>query len=318
MESSNSDSSATIPDSSTFEPGSDSDSDCETGTDEENLVSPYEEGEKVLASHSQDIYLAKVIKVECHAKEWHYYVHYHGWNKNWDEWVGEDRLMKHTEENELKFLNRKQYLARNSIAGHESLIKPKNSKVARGRKRKNNSLSKEKCVLPLEKNANLQIPPMLKKQLVDDCEFITHLGKLVKLPRTPNVDDVMKKYLDYRLKKDGLISEAVGEITKGLSCYFNTALPVMLLYKCERAQYADVIKDDASPSSVYGAEHLLRLFVKLPELLVSANIEDATVMELQQQLVNFLKFLQKNQSVFFLSTYHVLEDTETSTNRRDD
>ena len=78
----------------------------------------------------------------------------------------------------------------------------------------------------------LQMPQTLKKQLVDDCEFITDLGKvlwihysnlnlylwfihdeipvndinillqLVKLPRTPNVDDIFKKYLDYRSKKD--------------------------------------------------------------------------------------------------------------------
>ncbi|XP_020533715.1 protein MRG2 isoform X3 [Jatropha curcas] len=187
----------------------------------------------------------------------------------------------------------------------------------RGKKRKGDSLNKEKDLVPLEKFVNLQIPPMLKKQLVDDCEFITHLGKLVKLPRKPNVDNIMKKYLDYRLKKDGLISEAVVEITKGLCCYFNKALPVMLLYKSEREQYADAIKDDVSPSTIYGAEHLLRLFVKLPELLGYANIEEDTLMELQQRLVDFLKFLQKNQSTFFLSTYHVLEDTETCRNRRD-
>ncbi|KAJ6954904.1 hypothetical protein NC652_006370 [Populus alba x Populus x berolinensis] len=34
----------------------------------------------------------------------------------------------------------------------------------------------------------------------------------------------------------------------------------MLLYKSERQQYADAIADDVSPSVVYGAEHLLRLF----------------------------------------------------------
>ncbi|KAJ6954903.1 hypothetical protein NC652_006370 [Populus alba x Populus x berolinensis] len=47
---------------------------------------------------------------------------------------------------------------------------------------------------------------------------------------------------------------------KGLCFYFDKALPVMLLYKSERQQYADAIADDVSPSVVYGAEHLLRLF----------------------------------------------------------
>jgi mortality factor 4-like protein 1 len=52
----------------------------------------------------------------------------------------------------------------------------------------------------------------------------------------------------------------VEEILKGLRCYFNQALPAMLLYKSERQQYKESISDDAPPSTVYGAEHLLRLF----------------------------------------------------------
>jgi mortality factor 4-like protein 1 len=35
---------------------------------------------------------------------------------------------------------------------------------------------------------------------------------------------------------------------------------VILLYKTERQQYDEAISDDVSPSTVYGAEHLLRLF----------------------------------------------------------
>ncbi|XP_057989769.1 protein MRG1 isoform X3 [Hevea brasiliensis] len=282
MESSKDDS-ATISDVSTTK----TDSDSETETDEE-CPSLYEEGEKVLAFHNQQIYPAKVMKAVYEFNRWKYYVHYPGWNKNWDEWAGVERLMKYSDENVEKYLNKKQDLEKITKAGRASQIKPKSSIVARSKRRKNNSFNKEKDVVPLEKLVSLQIPPMLKKQLVDDCEFITHLGKLVKLPRNPNVDDIMKKYLDYRLKKDGSISEAVGEITKGLCSYFNKALPVMLLYKNERKQYAEAIKDDVSSSTVYGAEHLLRLFVKLPELLAYANIEDDTLNELQQKLVDFL------------------------------
>lgn len=35
---------------------------------------------------------------------------------------------------------------------------------------------------------------------------------------------------------------------------------MMLLYKKERKQYNDAIVDNVSPSTIYGAEHLLRLF----------------------------------------------------------
>ncbi|GLT40192.1 hypothetical protein SLA2020_143450 [Shorea laevis] len=297
--------------------------DSETETDEDRVPatnnSPFVEGEKVLAYFKKTIYEAKVIKVEYLLKDWRYFLHYTGWNKSWDEWVTVDRLMKFTPENLEKQKAMKKLDADNKSIklGRATQIKPRSSNVPRGKKRKADSVIKEKGAVPSEKLVNLQIPPTLKKQLVDDCEFITHLGKLVKLPRNPNVDEILKNYLDYRSKKDGMVADSLKEILKGIHCYFDKALPVMLLYKSERQQYEDTVGDDASPSSVYGAEHLLRLFVKLPELLFYANIEEETLLELQQKLVDFLKFLQKNQGLFFLSTYHVAEDVETSTNNQD-
>ncbi|WJX27184.1 Protein mrg2 [Trifolium repens] len=114
-------------------------------------------------------------------------------------------------------------------------------------------------VLP-DKLANIQIPPTLRKQLVDDFEFSTNLGKLIKLPRTPNVNDIFKTYFDYRLKKNGSIADSVEEIMKGLCCYFDKALPMMLLYNNEHKQYQEACPNDIVPSDIYGAEHLLRLF----------------------------------------------------------
>lgn len=260
--------------------------------------------------------MCKVKKIEYRLKEWRYYVHYLGWSKNWDEWVGVDRLMKYTDENlqKQRELNNKQDAEKSTKPSRISYTKPKGSNVPRGKKRKHDSILKEKGALPLEKLVIIQIPPTLKKQLIDDCEFVTHLGKLVRLPRTPSVDDILKKYLDYRLRKDGMMTDSVGEIMKGLRCYFDKALPVMLLYKSERQQYEETVTDDVDPSTIYGAEHLLRLFVKLPELLVYANIEEETLRELQHKLNDFLKFLHKNQSSFFLSAYHAPEEIETSTN----
>lgn len=56
------------------------------------------------------------------------------------------------------------------------------------------------------------------------------------------------------------MTEQVQEIMNGLKCYFDKALPIILLYKKERQQYSESVVDHASPSSIYGAEHLLRLF----------------------------------------------------------
>ncbi|XP_028110900.1 protein MRG1 isoform X5 [Camellia sinensis] len=248
----------------------------------------------------------------------------------WDEWVGMDRLMELTEDNVLKqqALDKKQGVDKNSKSGRSAQTKPKASSeakvdkedtknnVAKGKKRKIDS-GVEKDSASVEKLVKVQIPSTLKKQLVDDWEFITQKDKLVKLPRSPNVDDILTKYLEYRSKKDGKMTDSVGEILNGLRCYFDKALPVILLYKKERQQYHEAVADDVSPSSIYGAEHLLRLFVKLPELLAYVNIEEETLVRLQQKLLDFLKFLQKNQGTFFLSAYDASKVSEGSGKGKD-
>ncbi|KAK7346951.1 hypothetical protein VNO80_21475 [Phaseolus coccineus] len=235
---------------------------------------------------------------------------------SWDEWVGEDRLMKHTEENVMKqlALDKKQNVDKNVKSGRSTQAKGKTStdakadkedvknNVSKGKKRKLDA-GVEKGSGSVEKLVKIQIPATLKKQLVDDWESVFKQDKLVKLPRSPTVDEILTKYLDHKSKKDGMAPDSIGEILKGIRCYFDKALPMMLLYKKERKQYNDAIVDNVSPSTIYGAEHLLRLFVKLPELLTYVTIEEETLNRLQQKLLDFLKFLQKNQSTFFFSAY---------------
>ncbi|KAG5543583.1 hypothetical protein RHGRI_016354 [Rhododendron griersonianum] len=296
---------------------------------------------------------------------------------HWDEWVSMDRLMKFTEENVQKqvVLNKRKSTEKITKIGEVVFLVScdlNTFAVARGKKRKIDSVEKEKDNLTPEKLLNILLPSTLKKQLVDDCassgvgtqnrvdkasilaqsqpqsgasgtrnqfqsggfkcfkcgdrvtslrivvrlpevetrhfslrrlrnkvvrmifpfmmkKYVKKLG-LVRLPRNPNVDDILKKYLDHRLKKDGAIADSIEEILNGLRCYFDKALPAMLLYKSERQQYQDATADHVSPSTVYGAEHLLRLFVKLPEMLYFANIEEETLKELQQKLLDFLKY----------------------------
>ncbi|XP_073003528.1 protein MRG1 isoform X2 [Typha latifolia] len=276
----------------------------------------FSEGEKVLAYHGPRIYEAKVQKVDLRKDEWKYFVHYLGWNKNWDEWVGSDRLLKFTDDNVHKQqeLEKNQPADKTAKTGRSTHNKPKSSNdakvdkedprnlLAKGKKRKSHPGTEGDRRSP-EKLVMLQFPLNLKKQLLDDWEFVAQLGKLVKLPCSPNVDDILKSYLEYRTKKDGMIAESVGEILKGIRCYFDKALPAMLLYKKERQQYHEAVQGNTAPSTIYGAEHLLRLFVKLPELLAYVNMEEEALTKLQQKLLDFLKFLQKNQSSFFLSAY---------------
>ncbi|KAJ0235696.1 Protein MRG2 [Hirschfeldia incana] len=276
-------------------------------------VSQFEEGDKVLANHKGCFYEARVLEVAFKENEWNYYVHYIGWNKSWDEWIGHDCVLKHTEEN-LEKQGVKQGV-KSAMAWRVSKMKPRCPNVARGRKRKQDSVDTavsptEENLVPSDNLLTFNIPPALRKQLTDDCKFITQMQKLVELPRSPSVDDILKKYTDSKMEKHGRLSDSVEEILKGLRCYFDNALPVMLLYNNERKQYEETVSGDVSPSSVYGAEHLLRLFVKLPELLIHVKMAEETLKELQDEFVDILRFLRNNQSSFFVSTYKAVEEME--------
>ncbi|KAL4559580.1 hypothetical protein LXL04_031723 [Taraxacum kok-saghyz] len=239
---------------------------------------PFHEGEKVLAYHKGLIYEAKVLEVDSMKER--FYVHYLGWNQKWDEWIGMDRILKYNEEN----LQKQKEL---------EIFTNLNPSVTKINKRKN-----------ISKVIGIQIPQKLKKHLVTYCEYVTNMGKLVKLPCSPNIDDILKMYLEHQSNKDlGPVGPSDEETVNGLRCYFDKALPARLLYKNERQQYEEATKNHISPSKIYGAEHLLRLVVKLPEILYNANIEEEMLIELQYNLQDFLRFLQNKQSFLFLSAY---------------
>ena len=62
------------------------------------------------------------------------------------------------------------------------------------------------------------------------------------------------------------------------------------------------LSSGTTPSSVYGAEHLLRLLLKLPELLPAGQMSGDEQLELELRLAAFIKFLQRNQGLYFLSS----------------
>merc|ERR1719376_1492012 len=61
----------------------------------------------------------------------------------------------------------------------------------------------------------------------------------------------------------------IGEVVQGICDFFDAFVAKFLLYKVERHQHATVIKQEASkrPSEIYGSAHLLRLMVKIGDLL---------------------------------------------------
>ncbi|KAE9584535.1 hypothetical protein Lal_00021748 [Lupinus albus] len=246
----------------------------ENDSDKNVEKSVYSEGEKVLAFYKHQIYEAKVEKAESRKNKWKYHVHYIGWNTKWNEWVNEDQLLKHTQENLMK--------------------------------RKNDVEIEKNSVSIIKKNSiNIQIPAMLSKQLIDDWNFVTQQDKLVTLPRSPTIDEILTKYLQFKSKKKNSnnVSDSIEEFMIWVRRNFDRAMPMMLLYTKEQKQYSEAIMNGVSPSTIYGAEHLLRFFAKLHELLPYLNIEEETLNHLEQIFNDFLKFLQRRKNTLFLSEY---------------
>lgn len=230
----------------------------------------YHQDEKVLCFHGPLIYQAKILLAE----DWkgtenqngavgpHYFVHYQGWKKTWDEWVPDSRLLKYTDENvarqkALVDAHKAEAAAAAAVAAAhaENAARPKTdsrklssgvsastpgASTSRGSKRSREASEAEDH--ERKPDIKLVIPESLKAQLVDDWENVTRKEQLVPLPRTPNIKQILHEYGEhYRATHTDASSVAVlAEVLAGLKLYFDKSLAHNLLYRFEREQYVQM------------------------------------------------------------------------------
>lgn len=226
-------------------------------------------------------YEAKIVKVDEARGDERYLVHFTGWNARHDCWVSEASL-RDEEERRRK--------------------RPTEDELPEAKR-----IKEERIKLPL--------PRELKEQLVSDWEQITlEPRKWVPVPRRPCVRELVGEFVETRAR--GEHQRRWREFGNALLTYFDKALPKILLYRYEREQFEELkrrykpgtdIDVVAEPSKLFGAEHLLRLFAKLPELLVKTNLSPQELMHTKAKLADFFKFLVKNKARLFLETYELRE-----------
>ena len=165
---------------------------------------------------------------------------------------------------------------------------------------------------PLKPKVKVILATTLKKELIKQYEALTH-NRVLKLPREPAAHTVQSLFSDYEVEAIAKARtpkqiERAKEVVSGLKRYFDAALHKALLYEKEKKYYdVAIAKNDAlkskPASEICGAEHLLRLYVKLPDFIpVEAFVGQKGEKEAEligHQLGETLRWLQKRSHEAF-------------------
>jgi mortality factor 4-like protein 1 len=284
----------------------------------------------------EQFYEAVVRKVRCKAEnEWHFLIHYLGWNSRWDRWVANEALLPDTPENRTRHIKerkRKKEATSSSTTtgtpgtttsgtGGSGSASRKRRSVASSAVSSNNSTEdvlsyfQEYCELPFT----------LKTILVEECEKITRKGfdspngydcevtpkparSVHQLPPAVTIHQVLQHYQRKRggTDQDKEKQQQVRRFCDGLGKLFQDALPVCLLYPQERPQYEEILQDEnlknKSLAEIYGCEMLLRLLVRLP-ILLQAEPKIDSALSMGHLLADLIVLLQKNRQACFKAVY---------------
>jgi mortality factor 4-like protein 1 len=160
-----------------------------------------------------------------------------------------------------------------------------------------------------QNEVKIKIPANLKKQLIVDWENVTRKQLIVPVPHSvKTVSDILDEFAASKTGKGDGNESISKEVSIGLRNYFDRALGTILLYRFERVQYEEYLEKhpDAIMSNVYGAEHLLRLFVKLPALLQATKLDGKECKILCDKVQEILKYLDARitgASALFVKSY---------------
>jgi len=163
------------------------------------------------------------------------------------------------------------------------------------------------------KEENILVPTDNAKLASGNCDYV---------PEHLKVSNVVQSRKRKISSSNAPAIKEYESMVEGIALLFDESLPVHLLYLQEQSQFARIEKSQVIENKkgrprcrlceLYGCEYLLRLIVRLPELLDdSSSINDMELSKIYYKLGDFIRFLQKEKDTFFLQNYRHEKLTKT-------
>jgi len=169
-----------------------------------------------------------------------------------------------------------------------------------------------------DKLKTIIIPTALKDALVEQYNVIHYDEKIIKLPKAKGltINDILRNCLEeqqhkLKLKRDKngvdpddlkaaeFVTETLPFINNGLKGFFKNTLKLNLLYNFEKPQLEKLLMEqgeDCDLCEIYGAEHLIRLFYILPNILIhTQGVHESNFSPIKQCVSILIHYLSKNK-----------------------
>ena len=153
---------------------------------------------------------------------------------------------------------------------------------------------------------SLHYPNKIKELLVNDDYQIKKKKMVINLPRK-NGQTIRNILIDYLTtckakNKNNLIKR---QVINQIRFYFNESLSIILLYKNERSQYDTILTqfNNLAMDQIYGIEHLCRLFIKLPTLISTDDLNHITKIKLEKTINEIMQHICLKRLKYLTSDY---------------
>jgi mortality factor 4-like protein 1 len=123
-------------------------------------------------------------------------------------------------------------------------------------------------------------------------------GFTLPLPRCPSVITILNEFAQdgNEVDRENRVAAA-----NAFVAIFDACFALLLLYKNERAQFERLkAPERRGPSTVYGAEHLLRFMSRAPDLLATVPMEREVFIMYERMLNALALYLKSKRFDYFL------------------